>query len=132
MLLPFGQCATYYTECCVTCHVCETENSDCDVMYRETCDYHRFCRVCHGRCSSSEHCDVSYTGEYVQENKCTSTETTVEMYEVYSKKRMTASELIAQLNEGAEQYDNYLLNCVKVIGSFMPAAVVSHSNVSTN
>ena len=120
VLLPFGQYATYCNKCCVTCHVCETENSDCDVMYRETCDYHRFCRVCPGRCSSSEHCELPYSEEYVQENKRTSTEAIVEMHEGYSQKRMTASELIEELEGCAEQYQNYLLNCVKVIGSCMP------------
>lgn len=117
---PVGQYLTNCNKCYVTCHnPCAIRNDEgkakCSAMDSTMPRATRGCRVCPKKCIWNMHANQPYRWEYVKEKQATSSDEIKHKYEKELKRKLTAEELVKELEKDVELNDKEVLNRVEIV-----------------
>jgi hypothetical protein len=111
---------TNCNKCYVTCHrMCWYKNDEdkvnCGVMDLRMPEDTRSCTVCPEKCIWYMHANQPYRWEYVSEKKATSSDAIKQKYEAELKKKLTAEELVKELEKDVENINEIVLQRVDTV-----------------
>ncbi|XP_046463234.1 uncharacterized protein LOC124209332 [Daphnia pulex] len=111
---------TNCNKCYVTCHnPCGIPNDDgkmdCWAMDFSTPRETRSCRICPEKCIWNMHANQPYRWEYVTEKQATSSDAIKQKYEAELKKKLTAEELVKELEKHVEDNNKIVLQRVDTV-----------------